>query len=230
MPKYFPLFLDLQDKPCLVVGAGEIATRKAAQLLHYGARLTVVAPEASGTVREWAQEGRVHWHQREFRDSDVEGMLLVVASTDSSQVNRAIFDAASGRGILANIVDVPDLCNFVYGALVERGDLQIAISTSGRSPVFARHLKKEMEAQFGPEYAEYLEILGEARALERERGAPVTANVSTNGLLLDDAFIAEAERLGLFISLSTASIRWFSMSRLNFRLRSSCATFGHSSA
>ena len=100
MPKYFPLFLDLQDKPCLVVGAGEIATRKAAQLLHYGARLTVVAPEASGTVREWAQEGRVHWHQREFRDSDVEGMLLVVASTDNSQVNRAIFDAASGRGIL----------------------------------------------------------------------------------------------------------------------------------
>lgn len=185
MPKYFPLFLDLQNKPCLVVGAGEIATRKAAQLLHYGARLTVVAPEASGTVREWALEGRVEWHQREFRDGDVEGMLLVVASTDNSQVNRAIFDAASGRGILANIVDVPDLCNFVYGALVERGDLQIAISTSGRSPAFARYLKKHLEAEFGPEYAEYLEILGEARALGREKLPGAAEQKAAYGRILE---------------------------------------------
>lgn len=167
MPRYFPLFLDLQDKPCLVVGAGEIATRKAEQLLHYGARLTIVAPDASADVRHWASEGRVVWRQRSFEPSDLDGALLVVASTNLPDVNRAVFDAASELGVLANIVDVPELCHFTYGALVERGDLQIAISTSGRSPAYAARLKRDLEQQFGPEYEEYVDILGEARARAR---------------------------------------------------------------
>ncbi len=168
MAKYFPVFLDLEGTECLVVGAGDIATGKAAQLLKYGASLTIVAPEATEQVREWASQGRVRYHAREFRESDLDGKVLVVGSTDRPDVNRSVFEAARRRGILANIVDVPELCSFIYGAVVERGDLQIAISTSGRSPAYAAHLRRELEQQFGEEYALYVDILGQVRRAVRE--------------------------------------------------------------
>lgn len=168
MPKYFPLFVDLKDRPCLIVGAGQVATPKAAQLLKYGARLRIVAPEASEEVLGWARDGLVEFHQREFREEDLDGQQLVVGSTDLPEVNRQVYEAATRRGILVNIVDVPELCAFAYGALVERGDLQIAISTSGKSPAFAGYLRRQLEAQFGDEYADYLEILAECRTLGRQ--------------------------------------------------------------
>jgi len=169
MARYFPIFLDLHGRPCLVVGAGAIATGKARQLLNYGAVLTIVAPQATEEVREWARSGRVNYHAREFRESDLDGQKLVIGSTDSPDVNRAVYEAADRRGIMANIVDVPELCSFVYGSLVERGDLQIAISTSGRSPSFASHLRKQLEAQFGEEYGTYLDILGQCREIAKKR-------------------------------------------------------------
>ena len=168
MAKYFPVFLDLEGTECLVVGAGEIATGKAAQLLKYGARITIVAPRATEQVRQWAREGRVRYHAREFRESDLDGKTLVVGSTDRPEVNRTVYEAARRRSVLANIVDVPELCSFIYGAVVERGDLQIAISTSGRSPAYAAHLRRALEEQFGEEYADYVDILGQARRAVRE--------------------------------------------------------------
>jgi len=169
MAKYFPLFLDIQDKPCLVVGAGQIATNKAEQLLKYGAKLTVVAPEASEQIRQWAAQGLLTYLPRAFLPDDLDGQTLVVGSTNAPSVNTQVFEEATRRGVMANIVDVPELCNFIYGAVVQRGDLQIAISTSGQSPVFAAQLRQQLELQFGEEYAAYLEILGEARRLARER-------------------------------------------------------------
>jgi precorrin-2 dehydrogenase/sirohydrochlorin ferrochelatase len=166
--RYFPIFLDLEGTECLVVGAGEIATGKAAQLLKYGARLTIVAPRATQQVLEWAKQGRVRYHDREFQESDLDGKTLVVGSTDRPEVNRRVYEAARSRNILANIVDVPELCSFIYGAVVERGDLQIAISTSGRSPAYAAHLRRELENQFGEEYAEYVDILGQVRRAVRK--------------------------------------------------------------
>lgn len=168
MPRFFPIFLDLQDKPCLVVGAGEVGTRKSEQLLKYGARLTIVAPECTDTVRQWASDNRVVYIQREFQPSDIDGNLLVIGSTNNLDINRAVFESAEERNILANIVDEPDICNFIYGALVERGDLQIAISTSGRSPAYASHLRKQLEVQFDEDYATYLDILGQARVHARQ--------------------------------------------------------------
>lgn len=163
MPKYFPIFLDIRGKPCLVVGGGEIATHKASQLLKYGPRLTIVAPTATAAILDWAGRREISYAPRAFQPADVDGKTLVVSATNDKTVDAEVSEAAMERGVLVNIADVPELCSFVYGAIVERGDLQIVVSTSGRSPAFAAHLKRDLEHQFGEEYAQYLDILGEAR-------------------------------------------------------------------
>jgi precorrin-2 dehydrogenase/sirohydrochlorin ferrochelatase len=162
--KVFPLFLKLADRPCLVVGAGAIAEGKIAGLLEAEAEVLVVAPEATPKVRSWAEAGKLEWHQRGFQPSDLEGMFLVVAATSSTPLHELIFAEARHRGVLCNVVDVPHLCDFYYPAVVRRGALQIAISTSGESPALAQRLRKELEVQFGPEYEAWVTALGEARA------------------------------------------------------------------
>ena len=157
------MFLKLTARPCLVVGAGSIAESKIASLLEADARVRVVAPKATEQVLSWAQSNKIDWHQRTFQPNDLEGMFLVVAATSSRELHEQIFKEASRRGVLCNIVDVPELCDFYYPAVVQRGDLQIAISTAGLSPALAQRLRKELERQFGPEYEEWLEHLGEAR-------------------------------------------------------------------
>jgi precorrin-2 dehydrogenase / sirohydrochlorin ferrochelatase len=157
------MFLKLTARPCLVVGAGNIAESKIASLLAADARVRVVAPEATEQVRTWARSKKVEWHQRTFQPNDLEGVFLVVAATPSGELHEHIFNEASRRGVLCNIVDVPELCDFYYPAVVQRGALQIAVSTAGQSPALAQRLRKELEEQFGPEYGEWLEHLGEAR-------------------------------------------------------------------
>jgi precorrin-2 dehydrogenase/sirohydrochlorin ferrochelatase len=161
--KLFPMFLKLSGRPCLVVGAGTIAESKIASLLEAGGRVRVVAPEATAQVRSWAKSNDIQFHQRRFEPHDLEGIFLVVAATSSTEVHQRIFKEATRRGVLCNIVDVPDLCDFYYPAVVQRGALQIAISTSGQSPALAQRLRKRLEEQFGPEYEEWLAQLGEAR-------------------------------------------------------------------
>ena len=161
--KLFPMFLKLSARPCLVVGAGTIAESKIASLLEDGGRVRVVAPEANPQVRSWAQSNAIEWHQRPFQPDDLEGMFLVVAATSSTELHERIFEEATRRGVLCNIVDVPLLCDFYYPSVVQRGALQIAISTSGQSPALAQRLRKQLEDQFGPEYEEWLAQLGEAR-------------------------------------------------------------------
>jgi precorrin-2 dehydrogenase / sirohydrochlorin ferrochelatase len=161
--KLFPMFLKLSDRPCLVVGAGAIAESKIASLLEAGGRVRVVAPEATPQVRSWAQSNTLEWHQRPFQPDDLDGMFLVVAGTSSTELHERIFAEASSRGVLCNIVDVPALCDFYYPSVVQRGALQIAISTAGLSPALAQRLRKQLEDQFGPEYEEWLMQLGGAR-------------------------------------------------------------------
>jgi precorrin-2 dehydrogenase/sirohydrochlorin ferrochelatase len=162
--KLFPMFLKLSARPCLVVGAGTIAESKIASLLEAGAKISVVAPEATPQVRAWAHSNEITWHQRPFEPEDLEGKFLVVAATSSKEVHERIFEEANRRGVLRNIVDVPELCDFYYPAVVQRGALQIAISTAGQSPALAQRLRKQLEKQFGPEYEEWLAQLGKARA------------------------------------------------------------------
>jgi precorrin-2 dehydrogenase/sirohydrochlorin ferrochelatase len=162
--RLFPLFMKLTNRRCLVVGAGSIAESKIASLADTGARIRVVAPQATAQVRTWARSGKIDWQRRRFRVKDLQGVFLVIAATSSRRVHEQIFQAAQRLGVLCNVVDVPELCDFYYPAVVRRGALQIAVSTAGRSPALAQRLRKELERQFGPEYEEWLESVGKVRA------------------------------------------------------------------
>ncbi len=168
----FPIFLKLAERPCLIVGAGNVAGEKISSLLHAQAKLTVVAPEALPSVAAQAQAGHFPWEQRCFAPSDLDGMFLVVAATSSPEVNHQIFSLASERGILCNSVDDPPNCDFYFPSIVERGDLQIAISTAGESPALAQRLRKEIDAQLAPDLGSWLKQLGELRReVLQHRGA-----------------------------------------------------------
>ena len=163
MAALFPLFLKLKKRKCLVVGAGAVGQGKIAGLLESGADVHVIAPEATQRVQEWARGRQVRWSQRQFRDSDLTGCLLIVAATSSSELHKRIFRLAQQRGVLCNVVDVPELCDFYYPAVVRRGALQIAVSTGGESPALAQRLRKKLEKEFRPEYAAWLKELGKSR-------------------------------------------------------------------
>jgi uroporphyrin-III C-methyltransferase/precorrin-2 dehydrogenase/sirohydrochlorin ferrochelatase len=159
----FAAFLKLDGRRCLVVGAGRIAESKIESLVRCGADVRVVAPEATEAVQEAAREGKIVWEQRAFKPSDLTGVFLVVAATSSRELHEAIFAQARREGILCNAVDEPERCDFYYPAVVRRGPLQIAVSTSGRAPVLAAHIRKQLEEQFGPEYGPFTEKIGRVR-------------------------------------------------------------------
>src|SRR5277367_187570 len=159
----FPIFLKLQDRPCLVVGAGEIAESKIHSLLAAGARVTVIAPEAKLDLIALADAGLFTWHQREYVDSDLENVFLVVAATDSQAVNAAVYRDAEDRNVLCNAVDDPPNCDFYFPSVVKRGRLQIAISTEGESPALAQRLRKEVDGQLPDDLGPWLDDLGELR-------------------------------------------------------------------
>src|SRR5438105_8031124 len=133
------------------------------QPLEAGARVRVVAPEATEQVRSWAASKSIEWRQRPFEPVDLKDMFLVVAATASTELHERIYKEATQRGVLCNIVDVPALCDFYYPSVVQRGALQIAISTAGQSPALAQRLRKQLDDQFGPESEESLTQLSEAR-------------------------------------------------------------------
>jgi precorrin-2 dehydrogenase / sirohydrochlorin ferrochelatase len=161
----FPMFLKLVGRPVLVVGAGKVGEPKIGALLETGARIRVVALQASPAVREWARAGRIELELRAFSTDDLAGVFLSVVATSSRSLNERVYQDAQQRGVLCNVVDVPDLCDFFYPAVVRRGDLQIAVSTSGQSPSLAQKIRQQLEKQFGPGYAAWVAELGETRKL-----------------------------------------------------------------
>ena len=163
MKRLFPLFLKLTGRKCLVVGAGEIGESKIASLLEAGGHVLVIAPHATGKVAGWARKGEIGWQKRKFRDADLAARFLVVAATSSRKLHEKIFRLAKQLGVLCNVVDVPELCDFYYPAVVRRGSLQVAVSTGGESPALAQRLRKELESQFGSEYEDWVAELGKAR-------------------------------------------------------------------
>src|SRR5215470_5539168 len=163
MTSLFPMFLKLEGRRCLVVGAGTVAQGKISSLLLSGAEVRVVAPSANGAVREWVRTGAIGWENREFSPADLDRAFLVIVATSSKEVNQAVFREAQSRRVLCNVVDDPEHCDFYYPAVVRRGQLQIAISTAGESPALAQKLRRELEIQFGPEYETWVEQLGRVR-------------------------------------------------------------------
>jgi precorrin-2 dehydrogenase/sirohydrochlorin ferrochelatase len=167
------MIVNLQHRKCLVVGAGKVAAGKIEGLLVHGAEVTVVSPRAVRAIEKHAQAGELVWRQREFSPRDVAGAFLAVAATGSAEVNAAVFRSCSRRGVLCNSVDDPAHCDFYYPAVVRRGPLQIAISTGGGSPALAGRLRRELEQQFGPEWAAWVEQLGKQR--EELQGRKISA-------------------------------------------------------
>ncbi|HET8925766.1 MAG TPA: bifunctional precorrin-2 dehydrogenase/sirohydrochlorin ferrochelatase [Candidatus Acidoferrum sp.] len=186
--KLFPLFLKLTDRACLVAGAGKIAESKIESLIEADAKVRVVAPKATRRVTGWTEDKRIEWIARDWEPGDLEGMFLVVAATPSREVHERIFQEATRRGVLCNVVDVPALCDFYYPAVVQRGGLQIAISTSGLSPALAQRLRKELQNQFGTEYEAWLEHLGK----ERDKLLSEPLNPEERKRLLHDLASVEA--------------------------------------
>jgi precorrin-2 dehydrogenase/sirohydrochlorin ferrochelatase len=169
MSSYYPVFLNLQGKRCLVVGGGEIAGRKVQGLLEAGAVVVVVSPTLTPSLRTLAEQGVIQYAARPFKDDDVVGCALVIGATNQAAVNDAVCEAARRRDIWVNIVDVPDACDFIAPAIVRRGALQIAISTGGNSPTLAKRIRAQLEQTYGPEYAELLVWLGQERERIRQQ-------------------------------------------------------------
>jgi len=165
MSALFPMFMKLENKRCLVVGAGKVGEPKIASLLDAEALVHVVAFGASDMVRKWAREGKIKLELRAFTAADLDGIFLAVVATASRQLNASIYNEAQRRGVLCNVVDDPAYCDFYYPAVVRRGDLQIAISTNGQSPALSQKLRQQLERQFGPGYAQWVAQLGETRKL-----------------------------------------------------------------
>ncbi len=161
--KLFPMFLKLEGRACLVVGAGKIAESKIRSLLSAGAKVRVISPWATPSVQAWNDAGVIGWEPREFVTADLGSTFLVIAATSSVEVNDSVYREAQRQQILCNVVDDPDRCDFYYPAVVRRGDLQIAISTAGKSPALAQRLRREIEAQLAPVYAGWIEELGRIR-------------------------------------------------------------------
>ncbi len=161
--RYYPVHLDIQNRKCLVVGAGSVGTRKVKTLLKCGAKVTVISPNVSAQLKELAATGAITLHQRSYRSADLDGVFLVIGATDDAPLNRQISSDAERRNTLCNIADRPQDCNFILPAIINRGDLTISISTSGKSPALAKTLRKRLEEQFGDEYAVFLQLMGAIR-------------------------------------------------------------------
>jgi siroheme synthase-like protein len=169
----FPAFLKLHDRPVLVVGGGTIATSKIPSLLQAGARVTVVSPTLTRELVQSVRNREIDWLPKAFEPDDLNGKFLVVAATSLRDLNESVYREADKRNILCNAVDDIDHCHFYYGSIVQRGDLQIAISTNGKSPALAQRIRKELEEQFGPEYAPWLDWLGAAREVLRAQSTDI---------------------------------------------------------
>ena len=180
MSHYYPVSLDLRDRPCLVVGGGPVAEGKVEGLLRAGARVTVVSPALTERLASWAKEGRIVHHPREYADADLDGQRLAFTAT-GPKVTEAVTAEARRRGVWVNAADDPVYCDFLLPSVLRRGRLQVAVSTGGASPALAARVRRDLEAYFTPEYEELVELAAEVR---RELRA--------GGRRLDPAFWREA--------------------------------------
>jgi len=161
--RYYPVHLDIQNRNCLVVGGGGVGTRKVATLLDCGARVTVISPVVSHQLRDFAKSGLIELRERPYQSGDLDGMFLVIGATDDEGLNQKISSDADHLNTLCNIADRPEVCNFILPSIVQRDDLVITISTSGKSPALAKNLRKTLEYQFGREYGVFLKLMGAVR-------------------------------------------------------------------
>jgi precorrin-2 dehydrogenase/sirohydrochlorin ferrochelatase len=188
---YYPIFVDLEGKKVVVVGGGVVAQRKIERLLEFEAQVHVISQELNATLAGYLREGRIKFIGREFTDSERDGAFMVIAATDDSPLNHRVSKSAMEKGLLVNVVDEPYDCNFIVPSVLRRGDLLIAVSTSGKSPALAKRLRKELEKRFGREYESLLTLMGRLRKKILSRGLSQGENRRIFTCLAEDPLILE---------------------------------------
>jgi precorrin-2 dehydrogenase/sirohydrochlorin ferrochelatase len=161
--KYYPVYLDITNKRCIVVGGGDVAERKAERLLDFGARVTVVGKTLTPLLETMKKEGRIEHINADYDKAYIGDAFMVIGATDRDDINARISLDGKNKGILVNIVDDPGKCDFILPSIVQQGDLSIAISTGGKSPALAKKLREKLEKLYGPEYQALLNVLGKLR-------------------------------------------------------------------
>ncbi len=159
VPQYYPIYVDLEDQHVLVIGGGSIACRKVQTLLEYGARVTIVSPDLNPELIEIVRSGQCQWLQKEYSQGDIGDAILIYSCTDQEEVNAQVSEDAKADLRLINVVDDPVKCSFIVPSIFKRGDLSIAVSTGGSSPMVARKIRADLEAQYGEETERYLALL-----------------------------------------------------------------------
>jgi len=186
---YYPILIELDGKKVLVVGGGRVAQRKAVTFLEYGAMINMISIELTPKLKGMVEDGKITHLGAGFRDQHLDGVFLVVAATDDKGLNHKISESALKRGVLINAVDQPSDCSFIVPSIVRRGDLVIAISTSGKSPALAKKIRKELETQFGNEYETFLVLMDRLRkeilrkGLSQEENSRVFREIVDSGAL-----------------------------------------------
>jgi precorrin-2 dehydrogenase / sirohydrochlorin ferrochelatase len=160
---YYPVFLDITDKECLVIGGGKVAERKVTMLLQFKARVIVIGPVMTKTLLKLGEKGKIEYFQRSYTAKDLDNMALIFACTDNNAINTKIKKEAARRNIPVNVVDSPDVCDFIVPSIIKKGDLTIAISTSGVLPLLSKKLRQKIEEVVTEDYLEYLNIIGKFR-------------------------------------------------------------------
>ena len=195
MSRFYPILVDLHGKKALVVGGGKVAQRKIETLLEHGATVQVVAKELTASLEELRRAGRIEFLGEEFSETFVDGVFVVFAATDDTSLNRRVSRTAQQRSLLVNAVDQPADCNFIVPSVLSRGDLVIAVSTSGKSPAFARKVRVELEQSFGEEYGLFLNLMGNLRKEILRLGLSQEENKSTfEDLVTSDLLTAIREK------------------------------------
>ena len=182
---YYPIFLNIHSKRCVVIGGGEIALRKIKTLIEHNAIVEIVSPTFCPELTNMSMKGKIKSQTRNYCSKDLKGALLVIAATDDTKINKKISADAKKAGVLVNVVDMPQYSDFIVPSSLTRGDIAIAISTSGQSPALARKIRTNLENQFGEEYSKLATIISEARNQLKLEGIKVTNQAWQEALSLD---------------------------------------------
>jgi precorrin-2 dehydrogenase/sirohydrochlorin ferrochelatase len=209
---YYPIFLDLKGKTALVVGGGVVAQRKIETLLEHGAKVHVIARDLAPELAGFAEAGKVEHIGDEFHENHLGKAFIVIAATDDTALNRQVSRSAQKMGLLINAVDQPEDCNFIVPSSLKRGDLRIAVSTSGKSPALAKKVREDLEKHFGIEYELYLALMGRLRKEIIARGLSQEENSRIFRELVGSPILEAIgkEEWGLVVSFleSIAQITW----------------------
>lgn len=163
MNTYYPVYIQMQGQPCIVIGGGKIAEGKVDGLLDVQAKVTIIAPQLTRHLHDLVKQGQITYIPREYQPGDLTGAFLVICATDQHEINHQVWQEATANRQLVNVVDDTPRCNFIAPSILRKGDLTIAISTSGKAPALAVRLKEQLHKELGPEYERFLALAGELR-------------------------------------------------------------------